>query len=298
MKVTGKMLIATTLCTTMPLFAQQQQQSSQQSQAQQQPASEKSSQELKVSDQEMKQQVTDANKASKLIGMHVKNKEDEEVGKVKDLAIDFQSGKVAYAVVSVGSTLGFGGKMVAIPLQALTLKPGDKAVVVDLPKQQISQAKGFNEQSWPDLDAAQKAQTIGLAASQQQSQSQGGAGSQSEQSAGGQTSESITNLQQLSSSSDPSSLQGKHVDIKQAKIKQVLGKDAVTVTSEGADQEVLVKSQRPVESLKADQTVTVSGSVRQMPQDVSQLGIDQSAAQKVQGQKFYIQARQVKPSEQ
>jgi len=298
MKVTGKMLIATTLCTTMPLFAQQQQQSSQQSQAQQQPASEKSSQELKVSDQEMKQQVTDANKASKLIGMHVKNKEDEEVGKVKDLAIDFQSGKVAYAVVSVGSTLGFGGKMVAIPLQALTLKPGDKAVVVDLPKQQISQAKGFNEQSWPDLDAAQKGQTIGLAASQQQSQSQGGAGSQSEQSAGGQTSESITNLQQLSSSSDPSSLQGKHVDIKQAKIKQVLGKDAVTVTSEGADQEVLVKSQRPVESLKADQTVTVSGSVRQMPQDVSQLGIDQSAAQKVQGQKFYIQARQVKPSEQ
>jgi len=296
MKITRKMLIATTLCTTMPLFAQQQQQSSQQSQAQQQPPSEKSQQELKVSDQELKQQVTDANKASKLIGMHVKNKENEEVGKVKDLAIDFQSGKVAYAVVSVGSTLGFGGKMVAIPLQALTLKPGDKAVVVDLPKQQISQAQGFNEQSWPDLDAAQKGQTIGLAASQQQSQ--GGAGSQSEQSAGGQSSESITNLQQLSSASDPSSLQGKHVDLKQAKIKQVLGKDAVTVTSEGAEQEVLVKSQRPVESLKADQTVTVSGSVRPVPQDISQLGIDQSAAQKIQGQKFYIQAQQIKPSDQ
>ena len=296
MKITRKMLIATTLCTTMPLFAQQQQQSSQQSQAQQQPPSEKSQQELKVSDQELKQQVTDANKASKLIGMHVKNKENEEVGKVKDLAIDFQSGKVAYAVVSVGSTLGFGGKMVAIPLQALTLKPGDKAVVVDLPKQQISQAQGFNEQSWPDLDAAQKGQTIGLAASQQQSQ--GGAGSQSEQSAGGQSSESITNLQQLSSASDPSSLQGKHVDLKQAKVKQVLGKDAVTVTSEGAEQEVLVKSQRPVESLKADQTVTVSGSVRPVPQDISQLGIDQSAAQKIQGQKFYIQAQQIKPSDQ
>jgi len=296
MKITRKMLIATTLCTTMPLFAQQQQQSSQQSQAQQQPPSEKSQQELKVSDQELKQQVTDANKASKLIGMHVKNKENEDVGKVKDLAIDFQSGKVAYAVVSVGSTLGFGGKMVAIPLQALTLKPGDKAVVVDLPKQQISQAQGFNEHIWPDLDAAQKGQTIGLAASQQQSQ--GGAGSQSEQSAGGQSSESITNLQQLSSASDPSSLQGKHVDLKQAKIKQVLGKDAVTVTSEGAEQEVLVKSQRPVESLKADQTVTVSGSVRPVPQDISQLGIDQSAAQKIQGQKFYIQAQQIKPSDQ
>jgi len=296
MKTFKQLLIASSLCAALPLSAQQEQ-SAQPNQTQPQPGSEKSQQELKVSDQELKHQVTDANKASKLIGMHVKNKEDQDVGKIKDVVIDFQSGKVAYAVLAAGGTLGLGGKLVALPVQALTLEPGQKALVVDLPKQQISQAQGFNDQNWPDLDAAEKGQTIGLAASEQQ-KSQGGTGSESEQASRSQSSGTITNLQQLSAGSDPASFRGKRVDLKDAKVQQVLGKDAVTLTSEGAGQAVLVKSQRGIESLKAGQTVTVSGSVRPMPQNPSQLGLDQTALQKIQGQKFYIQAHEIKPSEQ
>jgi len=129
--------------------------------------------------------------------------------------------------------------------------------------------------------------------------SKGGTESQSESTAGGQSSQTITSLQQLSTAgSDPTSLQGKRVDIKDAKVQQVLGQDAITLTSDEPGKEILVKSQQPVESVKAGQTVSIKGSVRSMPQDPSQIGIDQTAAQKIQGQKFYIQARQVKPSEQ
>jgi sporulation protein YlmC with PRC-barrel domain len=181
--------IAIALSGALPLLAQQQEStesqsqqsqkdSSQQQQQQQQP-SEKSQQELKVSEQDVKKQVTDANKASKLMGMQVKNKQDEDLGKVKDLVVDFQSGKIAYAVISAGGTFGIGGKMVAVPIQALTLQPGAKALLLDLPKQQLTQAQGFNEQSWPDLNAAEKGQTIGLSSS-----AQGSSGSQPQKSSG------------------------------------------------------------------------------------------------------------------
>ena len=79
-------------------------------QADQPQKSEQSQQELKVTDQEMKQQVTDANKASKLIGMKVKNRQDEDLGKISELVVDYQSGKIAYAVLSSGGILGMETK--------------------------------------------------------------------------------------------------------------------------------------------------------------------------------------------
>jgi sporulation protein YlmC with PRC-barrel domain len=134
-----------------------------------------SRQELKVSDTELKRTVTEANRASKLMGMKVKNRQDEDLGTIKDLVVDLESGKVAYAVLSHGGVLGIGGKYVAIPIQALTLQPGDKALLLDLPKQQVAQAPGFDDKHWPDLDAAAKGQTIGLARTSSDDTARGGA---------------------------------------------------------------------------------------------------------------------------
>ncbi len=132
-----------------------------------------------------------------------------------------------------------------------------------------------------------------------QQKPQGGTDSQTESSAGSQSSSTITSLQQLSTAaSDPTSLQGKRVALKDAKVGQVLGQDAITLTSEEGGKEILVKSQKPFEGVKAGETVSIMGLVRPMPQDPSQLGLDSTASQKIQGQKFYIQARQVKTSGQ
>src|SRR4051812_19920698 len=126
----------------------------------------------------------------------------------------------------------------------------------------------------------------------------GGTDSQSESTAGSQSSQSsqtITSLQQLSTAaSDPTSLQGKRVALKDAKVKDLIGQDALTLTSEEPGKEILVKSQKPFEGVKAGETVSIMGLIRPMPQDPSQLGLDPTAMQKLQGQKFYIQARQVK----
>ena len=172
-------------------------------------------------------------------------------------------------------------------------------------QQQSSQSSPAQTPSSSDKSSADKSSsssdksTSSSSDASSSDKSKGGTESQSESTAGSQSSQTITSLQQLSTAgSDPISLQGKRVNLKEAKVQQVLGQDAITVTSDEPGKEILVKSQSPVESVKAGQTVSIMGSVRSMPQDPSQLGIDQTAAQKIQGQKFYIQARQVKPSEQ
>ena len=106
----------------------------------------------KLSDQELKKKVTNINKASKLMGMSVKNLQDESLGKVDDLAIDPDSGKIAYAVLSVGGFLGINEKYIAVPLNSLTPAPGADHLILDADKQRLDRAPGFAKNKWPDLD--------------------------------------------------------------------------------------------------------------------------------------------------
>jgi sporulation protein YlmC with PRC-barrel domain len=166
---------------------------------------EASKDELKVSPEQLSKNVTDANKASKIIGMQVKNTQNEDLGKVKELVIDEKTGKVAYAVLSAGGGVLGGGKMVAVPFEALSLQPGAKNLVMNIKKDEFKNAKGFAEKNWPDLDAVKSGKTVGIASQGQQSeqnQSTGGSGSSSQTSQG--SSQSSTN-QPSSTSSDKSS---------------------------------------------------------------------------------------------
>lgn len=60
-------------------------------------------------------------KASDLLGMEVQDADGEKVGKIQELAIDWQTARVEYARVAVGGVLGLGDKELGIPLEAMTL---------------------------------------------------------------------------------------------------------------------------------------------------------------------------------
>src|ERR1035438_3034932 len=49
-----------------------------------------------------------AKKASDLIGMEVKNSQNEKLGKVDDLAVDVESGRIVYVILSTGGLIGIG----------------------------------------------------------------------------------------------------------------------------------------------------------------------------------------------
>lgn len=92
----------------------------------------------------------DLAKASSLIGKEVKNLQDESLGHIDNLAVDSQSGKVAYAVLSTGGVLGVGEKFVAVPLTALSTSATDKNLVMSASKASIEAAPGFDKDHWPN----------------------------------------------------------------------------------------------------------------------------------------------------
>jgi sporulation protein YlmC with PRC-barrel domain len=77
------------------------------------------------------------------------NRSGDKVGKIEELMIDLQDGKVAYVVLSHGGFLGIGHKLFAIPWQALTLRVHEHAFLLDIPKETLDKAEGFDKDKWP-----------------------------------------------------------------------------------------------------------------------------------------------------
>ncbi|MHB0992314.1 MAG: PRC-barrel domain-containing protein [Burkholderiales bacterium] len=89
--------------------------------------------------------------ADTLIGNDVYNSEDEDLGDIKEIMLDMRTGKVAYAVLSFGGFLGMGEKLFAVPWQALKLDTVEKRFVLDVDKDRLKSAPGFDPDNWPDM---------------------------------------------------------------------------------------------------------------------------------------------------
>lgn len=87
--------------------------------------------------------------ANALIGDHVRNPEGEDLGRIEELMIDLGSGRVVYAVLSFGGVLGIGDKLFAIPWDALRLDPDDNEMVLDVKRETLESAPGFDKEDWP-----------------------------------------------------------------------------------------------------------------------------------------------------
>jgi len=87
---------------------------------------------------------------TKIIGNKVVNTAGEQLGTLKELAIDLQDGHIAYAVLSFGGFLGRGDKLFAIPWEALALNAEDHSFILDLEKEVLKEAPGFDKDQWPD----------------------------------------------------------------------------------------------------------------------------------------------------
>jgi sporulation protein YlmC with PRC-barrel domain len=98
--------------------------------------------------------------ADTLIGDSVVNAADQDLGDIKEIMLDMQTGQVAYAVLSFGGFLGMGDKLFAVPWQALHLDTVHKRFVLDIDKDRLQNAPGFDKHAWPDMADAQWVQHI------------------------------------------------------------------------------------------------------------------------------------------
>jgi len=88
--------------------------------------------------------------ASSLIGNDVYNNRDENLGDIKEIMLDMETGKIAYAVLSYGGLLGVGEKLFAVPWGALTLDTVNERFILNVEKAKLDVAPGFDSDNWPD----------------------------------------------------------------------------------------------------------------------------------------------------
>ncbi len=89
--------------------------------------------------------------AKTLIGDEVVNAANEKLGTVEAIMLDVGRGRVAYAVLAFGGFLGIGEKLFAVPWRALALDADRKCFVLDVPKERLERAPGFDKGRWPSM---------------------------------------------------------------------------------------------------------------------------------------------------
>ena len=89
--------------------------------------------------------------ADTLIGNDVYSQNEEDLGDIKEIMLDTNTGKVSYAVLSYGGFLGMGEKLFAVPWEALKLDTENKRFVLNVDSEKLESAPGFDKDNWPNM---------------------------------------------------------------------------------------------------------------------------------------------------
>ncbi|MDP1756942.1 MAG: PRC-barrel domain-containing protein [Pseudohongiella sp.] len=89
--------------------------------------------------------------SSSISGDKVVNRQGEDLGDIKDLMIDVDTGRVAYAVLEFGGFLGLGSKLFAVPLSAMEVDTANHRFIFDQNKESLDSAPGFDKDHWPNF---------------------------------------------------------------------------------------------------------------------------------------------------
>ena len=92
-------------------------------------------------------------RASELIGMKVRNAQGEDLGDIKDVVLDVNNDRVHYAILSFGGFAGLGDKLFAYPVRMFGLGTDARSLTLNVGKEQLENAPGFETRSWPRWNA-------------------------------------------------------------------------------------------------------------------------------------------------
>ncbi len=95
-------------------------------------------------------------RASRLMGMNVRNAEGVGVGMVHDIVLDASSGRIRYLTLLYRESARAANKLFAVPFAAFTVRrsaetPNEYVLVLNVTRQRIEETQGFDEDNWPDF---------------------------------------------------------------------------------------------------------------------------------------------------
>jgi len=94
------------------------------------------------------QPLGDLRRASQIIGEEIKDAHDQRLGKVRDLALDLQNGRVATVIVARGGVVGMDEKLVAVPPESFVCDHTIKALRFKGSQEQLKNAPEFKLSEW------------------------------------------------------------------------------------------------------------------------------------------------------
>ena len=84
------------------------------------------------------------------IGMTIQNARNEKLGKVADLAVDVESGRIVQVIISTGGLLGMGETLTPVPPGALRHEVGQEALQLDMSKEKFDAAPKCDKSKWDE----------------------------------------------------------------------------------------------------------------------------------------------------
>lgn len=87
--------------------------------------------------------------ADTIKGYKVVNTNGDNLGRIENLMIDLDNGRVAYAALSLGEFLGISDKLFAVPWQALSFISDEQAFILAVPRNILEKAEGFDKDKCP-----------------------------------------------------------------------------------------------------------------------------------------------------
>jgi sporulation protein YlmC with PRC-barrel domain len=98
--------------------------------------------------------------ADRLTGEKVVNEAGVVLGEISHIMLDLGRGTIAYAVLSFGGVLGMHDKLFAVPWSALALDIDNKWFVLNVDKERLRDAPGFDKKHWPSMADASWAREV------------------------------------------------------------------------------------------------------------------------------------------
>lgn len=91
-------------------------------------------------------------RASDLIGKNVDDRNGKHAGEIEDLVVNLGNGRIHYAVLDFDKAWSADDKLLPVALKSFQF-PADrtKDMVLNLDRNQLDMARGFTEDSWPDI---------------------------------------------------------------------------------------------------------------------------------------------------
>jgi len=99
-------------------------------------------------------------KASQILGREIRDENGHKIGKVRELALDLQNGRIAEVIVGTGGFLGIEERNTALPPEEFSWNPDTKKLTCQLDGEQLRNAPAFDTSQWFDSVTPEKVREI------------------------------------------------------------------------------------------------------------------------------------------